>query len=371
MEALAEELFARVPPFRPAPAPEHARAALDAIEAAERPVIVAGGGVRASGAGAGAGGACRAPRRPGRDLAQRQGHHYRRSPALGRRRRNLLARERQPGRGRGRSGLLRRLRDRRHDHALLAGAAHRHPRRADRHRAAVARPQLPAQGGGECRREAGPSRGCWTMPMPARPGAAANGSPACAGSSAIGARATAACWNPTPCPSRPERICHELTRHLPEDAIVMADTGHSGMWMGGMYDLRSPAQSYIRSAGHLGWAFPAGLGAKCAAPERPVFVFTGRRRLLVPPQRDRDGGALRHRHGHAGEQQQLGQPGGAGLRPRLRRPPVGEGTRALDLQRRRLRRRRRGHGGRWACASRSPPTSPARWRPPSPPAGRQ
>jgi acetolactate synthase-1/2/3 large subunit len=31
----------------------------------------------------------------------------------------------------------------------------------------------------------------------------------------------------------------------------------------------------MRSAGHLGWAFPAGLGAKCAAPERPVVVFTG------------------------------------------------------------------------------------------------
>ena len=49
MEPLAEELFAQVPPFRPAPTPEHARAALDAIEAAERPVFVAGGGVRASG----------------------------------------------------------------------------------------------------------------------------------------------------------------------------------------------------------------------------------------------------------------------------------------------------------------------------------
>ena len=31
----------------------------------------------------------------------------------------------------------------------------------------------------------------------------------------------------------------------------------------------------MRSAGHLGWAFPAGLGAKCGAPERPVVVFTG------------------------------------------------------------------------------------------------
>jgi acetolactate synthase I/II/III large subunit len=42
-----------------------------------------------------------------------------------------------------------------------------------------------------------------------------------------------------------------------------------------MYDLTSPNQSYMRSAGHLGWAFSAGLGAKCACPERPVVVFTG------------------------------------------------------------------------------------------------
>jgi acetolactate synthase-1/2/3 large subunit len=42
-----------------------------------------------------------------------------------------------------------------------------------------------------------------------------------------------------------------------------------------MFDLRSSGQSYLRSAGHLGWAFPAGLGAKCACPERPVVTFTG------------------------------------------------------------------------------------------------
>jgi acetolactate synthase-1/2/3 large subunit len=75
-------------------------------------------------------------------------------------------------------------------------------------------------------------------------------------------------------PIRPERICAELSRHVPEDAIVLADTGHAGMWMGGMYDVRG-RQAFIRSAGHLGWAFPAGLGAKCAAPERPVVTFTG------------------------------------------------------------------------------------------------
>ena len=76
-------------------------------------------------------------------------------------------------------------------------------------------------------------------------------------------------------PIRPERICAELSKHVPDDAIVLSDTGHAGMWMGGMYDLRSPRQSFLRSAGHLGWAFPAGLGAKCAAPDRPVVTFTG------------------------------------------------------------------------------------------------
>jgi acetolactate synthase I/II/III large subunit len=76
-------------------------------------------------------------------------------------------------------------------------------------------------------------------------------------------------------PIRPERICSELTKHVPEDAVVVVDTGHGGMWMGGMFDLKSPNQSYIRSAGHLGWAFPAGLGAKAAKPDRPVVTFTG------------------------------------------------------------------------------------------------
>ncbi|MGH8953368.1 MAG: thiamine pyrophosphate-binding protein [Acidimicrobiia bacterium] len=76
-------------------------------------------------------------------------------------------------------------------------------------------------------------------------------------------------------PMRPERLCAELTDLVPDDGIVVVDTGHAGMWMGGMYDLRTPSQSYLRSAGHLGWAFPASLGAKCAQPDRPVVCFTG------------------------------------------------------------------------------------------------
>src|SRR5207302_4352575 len=76
-------------------------------------------------------------------------------------------------------------------------------------------------------------------------------------------------------PVRPERLWAVLSRRLPYDAIVVVDTGHAGIWMGGMFDLRTAQRSYLRSAGHLGWAFPAGLGAKCASPERPVVVFTG------------------------------------------------------------------------------------------------
>src|SRR5450756_2257943 len=51
MEALVEAQFACVPPFRPQPEPAHVKAALDVLQGATRPIIVAGGGARASGAG--------------------------------------------------------------------------------------------------------------------------------------------------------------------------------------------------------------------------------------------------------------------------------------------------------------------------------
>src|SRR5439155_14042350 len=60
-------------------------------------------------------------------------------------------------------------------------------------------------------------------------------------------------------PIRPERLCSELTRHTPDDAIVVVDTGPAGMWMGGRYDVQSAGQAYRSRAGHLGWAFPWGL----------------------------------------------------------------------------------------------------------------
>jgi acetolactate synthase-1/2/3 large subunit len=76
-------------------------------------------------------------------------------------------------------------------------------------------------------------------------------------------------------PVRPERICRELTRMLPDHTLLVSETGHSGMWTGGMVDLNGSGQQYIRAAGSLGWGLPASLGAKLALPEQPVLLFTG------------------------------------------------------------------------------------------------
>ena len=62
---------------------------------------------------------------------------------------------------------------------------------------------------------------------------------------------------------------------LPEDAILVADTGYSGIWTGTVLELKHPGQTYLRAAGSLGWSLPAALGAKAGAPDRPVVCFTG------------------------------------------------------------------------------------------------
>ena len=76
-------------------------------------------------------------------------------------------------------------------------------------------------------------------------------------------------------PIRPERLCKEITNMMPDNSIVVSDTGHSGIWSGTMIDLNGNSQDYLRAAGSLGWGLPATIGAKAACPERPVIGFTG------------------------------------------------------------------------------------------------
>jgi acetolactate synthase-1/2/3 large subunit len=85
----------------------------------------------------------------------------------------------------------------------------------------------------------------------------------------------ASAWQSGAVPIRPERICQAISDSLPGDAVVVGDTGQAAYWSGTMIELNGAAQEYIRCAGSLGWAFPASLGVKCALPDRSVLCFTG------------------------------------------------------------------------------------------------
>jgi acetolactate synthase I/II/III large subunit len=274
MEPLVEPLFARVPAFRPEPDAASVAAALRILQEAERPVIVAGGGVRASGAAAELSALAEALQIP---VAT-----------------SLNGKDSIPG-----------------NHPLSVGVVGTYSRESANR--VVNAADLVCFIGTET---GGMTTHFWAVPKIGTPAiqidiepealgrnyplaAAVNGDAkvTLAKMLAVCDRGSAAkrkTWiaqaqtirgewrakyesalNSDAVPIRPERLCHELTQHVPDNAIVVVDTGHAGMWMGGMYDLTSPRQNYMRSAGHLGWAFPAGLGAKCACPERPVVTFTG------------------------------------------------------------------------------------------------
>ena len=76
-------------------------------------------------------------------------------------------------------------------------------------------------------------------------------------------------------PMRPERLCAEISRALPADGIVVSDTGHSGIWTGALIEFTKKGQRLIRCAGSLGWGLPGAIGVKCAQPDRTVVCFAG------------------------------------------------------------------------------------------------
>lgn len=74
-------------------------------------------------------------------------------------------------------------------------------------------------------------------------------------------------------PIRPERLCQEISKALPDDVVLVSDTGYAAVWSSTMLRMKK-TQKYIRAAGSLGWGFPGALGVKCAT-DRPVFCFIG------------------------------------------------------------------------------------------------
>jgi len=274
LEPLVETQFSHVPPFRPQPQAEHVQAALALLQKAERPIFIAGGGVRAS--------------RAGRELVQ-LAEALQIPVATSLNGKDTIA------------GV----------HPLSIGVVGSYSRESANR--AVNRADLVCFIGSET---GGMTTHFWAVPKIGTPAIQIDIEPESLGrnyplqASVLGdakavlaamlaqadksSAAKRAAWvkeigalksewyakykpmlESDAVPINPARICHELTQHVPDDAIVIVDTGHAGMWMGGMYDLRKDTQSYIRSAGHLGWAFCAGIGAKAACPERPVVVFTG------------------------------------------------------------------------------------------------
>jgi acetolactate synthase-1/2/3 large subunit len=73
------------------------------------------------------------------------------------------------------------------------------------------------------------------------------------------------------------RLCHELTKALPADSILVADGGFAGHWTGLLYDTKRAGRSYIADRGlaSIGYGLPGALGAQLGAPDTPVVGITG------------------------------------------------------------------------------------------------
>ena len=72
----------------------------------------------------------------------------------------------------------------------------------------------------------------------------------------------------------PAHLYAEVNKVLPEDAILVVDTGYTSVWSSTIMTLKK-TQNYFRATGSLGWSYPGSLGVKCGAPDRPVVCITG------------------------------------------------------------------------------------------------
>ncbi len=237
MEALVEPQFALVPPFRPEPERGSILAALELLHGADRPVIIAGGGVRASGAAAEL-----------VALAEKLGIPVATS---------LNGKDTIPG-----------------NHQLSVGVVGTYSRESANR--VVAQADLVCFIGTET---GGMTTHFWAIPKIGVPAIQIDITPEALGrnyplkAAVLGdakvtlarmieharadtaarrqpwlaeTRALCAAWaekhrpalTSDAWPIRPERICAELSRLMPDNAIAVVDTGHAGMWMGGFY--RSP-----------------------------------------------------------------------------------------------------------------------------------
>ena len=73
------------------------------------------------------------------------------------------------------------------------------------------------------------------------------------------------------------RMIHELNRLLDPSALLVADGGFAAHWCGLLYDTKTPGRGFVPDRGFasIGYGLPGAMGAKLAAPDRPVVGITG------------------------------------------------------------------------------------------------
>ncbi len=77
-------------------------------------------------------------------------------------------------------------------------------------------------------------------------------------------------------PVNPQRVVWELNEHLPDDAIVTADSGSSTNWWARQLKLRAGMKASLSGTlATMGSAVPYAIAAKLAYPDRPVIGFVG------------------------------------------------------------------------------------------------
>ncbi|WP_407520525.1 acetolactate synthase catalytic subunit [Methylobacterium oryzisoli] len=78
-------------------------------------------------------------------------------------------------------------------------------------------------------------------------------------------------------PVRPERILAEIDAVLTPETIAVADASYASIWIANFLTARKAGQRFLtpRGIAGLGWGLPFALGAKVARPDAPVICVTG------------------------------------------------------------------------------------------------
>ncbi|WP_163832892.1 thiamine pyrophosphate-binding protein [Spartinivicinus ruber] len=77
-------------------------------------------------------------------------------------------------------------------------------------------------------------------------------------------------------PMHPARVIAELQQAAPRNTMIIGDSGAHRAFTGHYWDSSHP-RSYLTATAlaPMGWAIPAGVGAKIACPDKPCVVVTG------------------------------------------------------------------------------------------------